>query len=150
LSEESAKSYETEQFIDRYQKIYDDLDVSNLNVSFKKMNKEELKDAGKKDKATFPITVKMDTIAGPISFDYKATLIKQETKDDENWFVQWDPGYIFPEMKDGGKVHIQTEEPKRGEILDRNKMPLATNDTVHEIGIIPEKLGDNPADMKKK
>src|SRR5699024_5029237 len=31
----------------------------------------------------------------------------------------------------------------RGEILDRNKMPLAMNDIVYEIGIIPEDLGDN-------
>src|SRR5699024_12015238 len=57
LSEESAKSYGTEQFIDRYQKIYDDLDVSNLHVSLKKLTKEEIKDACKKNKATVQITV---------------------------------------------------------------------------------------------
>lgn len=149
LSDESAETYEADQFTDRYQKIYDDLGVSNLNVSYKKMNKDELKKAKKNEKATFPITVKMDTIAGPISFDYEAAMVKQND-DDENWFLQWDPGYIFPEMKNGGQLNIQSEKPKRGEILDRNKMPLATNDTVHEIGVIPEKLDDNPDDMKEE
>ncbi|MEN1967337.1 penicillin-binding transpeptidase domain-containing protein [Lentibacillus sp. N15] len=153
LSDKSTKNYPTDQFVDRYKKIYQDLGVSDLKVSYKKLDEDKLEDAKDNGKATFPITVKMNTIAGPISFDYKASLIKEAENDDddkENWFVQWDPGYIFPEIKDGGKLNIQTEQPKRGEILDRNKMPLALNDTVHEIGVIPGKLGDNPEQMKEK
>ncbi|GGB55145.1 penicillin-binding transpeptidase domain-containing protein [Virgibacillus dakarensis] len=150
LSAKSAEKYSTEQFVDRYKKIYKDLGISDLKVSFKKLGEEKLESAMDKGKATFPITVKMNTIAGPISFDYKATLVKEGEDDKENWFVQWDPGFIFPEIKDGGEIGIQTEVPKRGEILDRNKMPLAINDIAYEIGIIPEKLGDNPEAMKKK
>src|SRR5699024_581623 len=48
------------------------------------------------------------------------------------------------ELKDGGEIHLETTEARRGEILDRNRMPLAINDTVYEIGIIPEELGNNP------
>lgn len=150
LSDKSTETYKSEQFVDRYKKIYKDLGVTDLQVTYKKLSKKELKDAKKNGKATFPITVKMNTIAGPISFDYQATLVKEEKNDEENWFVQWDPGYIFPQMKDGGKIHIQTKEPKRGEIRDRNKMPLALNDTISEIGIIPNKMGDNPDQMKEK
>src|SRR5699024_6142010 len=61
---------------------------------------------------------------------------------EENWFVKWDPGFIFPEIRDGAEIRVETTEPKRGEILDRNRMPLAINDTVSEVGIVPEKLGD--------
>lgn len=150
LADKSAEAYPTDQFVDRYKKIYKDLGISDLQVSYKKLSEDNLKDAMDNGKATFPMTVKMNTIAGPISFDYKATLVKEGEDDKENWYVQWDPGFIFPEMKDGGEIGIQTETPKRGEILDRNKMPLAINDIVYEVGIIPGKLGDNPDAMKKK
>src|SRR5699024_4269698 len=41
------------------------------------------------------------------------------------------------------EIHLETTEARRGEILDRNRMPMAINDTVYEIGIIPEELGNN-------
>src|SRR5699024_12365816 len=43
---------------------------------------------------------------------------------------------------DGGKLSISTVEPVRGDILDRNDMPLALNDTTYEIGIIPNNFSD--------
>src|SRR5690625_6609692 len=89
----------------------------------------------------------MESMAGPIEFTYDATLVLNEDKDQSSWDVDWDPGYIFPEIKDGGKISIRTDLPVRGEILDRNKMPLAMNDIVYEIGIVPANLGDD-ADRK--
>src|SRR5699024_7562939 len=90
-----------------------------------------------------PFTLSMDTIAGEITFDYVATLVLEGESEDENdadWHLIWDPGYIFPPLKDGGEVKIQTSKPARGEILDRNKMPLAMNDLVYEVGIVPGNL----------
>ncbi|MGY0693511.1 penicillin-binding transpeptidase domain-containing protein [Virgibacillus sp. FSP13] len=150
ISNKSAEKYPTEKFVDRYKKIYQDLGISDLKVSYKKLSEKKLESAMDKGKATFPITVKMQSIAGPISFDYKATLVKEGEDDKENWYVQWNPGFIFPAIKDGGKIGIDTVAPKRGEILDRNKMPLAINDIAYEIGVIPEKLGNNSDAMKKK
>src|SRR5699024_11311882 len=94
----------------------------------------------KEGKASIPFQVEMDSIAGPISFQYNATLVKEENnEEEETWFVKWDTGFIFPELKDGGKIGIETTPPARGEILDRNKMPLALNDTVREIGVVPDR-----------
>lgn len=151
LTSESKEKYATEQFADRYKKIYEDLNITDLEVNYAPLDEEEQKKAMKEGKVTIPITAEMDSIAGPISFDYKATLVQEEDEDDEkDWFLDWEPGLIFPEMKNGGKITIQTEEAKRGEILDRNKMPLAMNDTVWEIGIIPEDLGSDAEKTKEK
>ncbi|WP_099159859.1 penicillin-binding transpeptidase domain-containing protein [Virgibacillus ndiopensis] len=150
LTKKSTDAYPTEEFVDRYKKIYSDLGVSDLKVTYEKLDEESLKSAMDEGKATFPFSVEMQTIAGPISFDYQATLIQEGEEDNKNWYVQWDPGFIFPAIKDGGEIRFQTESPKRGEIFDRNQQALAKNDIVYEIGIVPERLGDDPEQMKKK
>ncbi|QKY69959.1 penicillin-binding transpeptidase domain-containing protein [Lentibacillus sp. CBA3610] len=156
ITTESAETYPTEEFVDRYQTIYGDLNISNLQVTFEQLSDEEMEAAMDNGTAQFPFTVEMESIAGPISFDYEATLTKEEETSgedgeaEENWFVKWDPGFIFPEIQDSGEIGLQITEPKRGEILDRNRMPLAINDTVHEVGIIPENLGDNPEQVKQE
>ncbi|HLR52109.1 MAG TPA: penicillin-binding transpeptidase domain-containing protein [Candidatus Avamphibacillus sp.] len=151
ISSDAKKEYSTEEFVDRYKKIYKDLAISNLNVTFEKLPDEDIKKAMKEGKASIPFQVEMDSIAGPISFQYNATLVKEENnEEEETWFVKWDTGFIFPELKDGGKIGIETTPPARGEILDRNKMPLALNDTVREIGVVPEELGNNPEESKQQ
>ncbi|HLR62355.1 MAG TPA: penicillin-binding transpeptidase domain-containing protein [Lentibacillus sp.] len=154
ITSKSEETYPTEEFVDRYKSIYSDLNISGLEVSFEKLSEEQMETAMDKGTAQFPFTVEMESIAGPISFDYEATLIREESEGSEdsekNWFVKWDPGFIFPKIKGGADISLETTEPKRGEILDRNRMPLALNDTVNEIGIVPEKLGNNPKQAKQK
>ncbi|GGK02923.1 penicillin-binding protein 3 [Lentibacillus kapialis] len=154
ITSKSEETYPTEKFVDRYKTIYGDLNISDLEVSYKKLSEDQMETAMDKGTAQFPFTVKMESIAGPISFDYEATLIRETSGEDdeseENWFVKWDPGFIFPEIKDGAEIRLETTEPKRGEILDRNRMPLALNDMVNEVGIVPEKLGDDPEQAKQK
>ncbi|WP_010532102.1 penicillin-binding transpeptidase domain-containing protein [Lentibacillus jeotgali] len=153
ISSNSEETYPTEDFVDRYENIYSDLNISSLQVSFENLSEEQMETAMDEGTAQFPFTVEMESIAGPISFDYEATLIREESGEDdsdENWFVKWNPGFIFPEIKDGADIRLETTEPKRGEILDRNRMPLALNDTVNEVGIVPEKLGDDPKQAKQE
>lgn len=40
------------------------------------------------------------------------------------------------------KVSISVDEAVRGEIVDRNKSPLAANGTLYQLGVIPGQLGD--------
>ncbi|WP_237049323.1 NTF2-like N-terminal transpeptidase domain-containing protein [Lentibacillus amyloliquefaciens] len=154
LTSQAAETYPTEDFVDRYQTIYNDLTISDLNITFEDLSEDQMETAMEKGTAQFPFTVEMESSAGPITFDYKATLIREEVSSseetEENWFVKWDPGFIFPEIKDGGEIALEISEPKRGEILDRNRMPLAINDNVQEVGVVPEDLGENPEETIQK
>ncbi|RKQ35592.1 penicillin-binding transpeptidase domain-containing protein [Oceanobacillus halophilus] len=149
FSSKTKSAFSDEDSIHRKQKIYEDLEVTNLEVSFNPLEDEELEKAMEDGLATIPFNVKMQTFGGPISFDYEATLTQEGEEDDENWYVQWDPGFIFPDLKDGGQIGIRTTEPSRGEILDRNQMPLALNDEVYLVEIVPEKLENPKASVKE-
>lgn len=144
LTDEAAETYSTDDFIDRYEKIYGDLDVDDLQISYEDLDEEALDEAMENEGASVSFSVEMETIGGPIDFDYEAPLIKEgETEDEEaKWYVDWDPGFIFPELKDGGDIDMIFYSPERGEIYDRDDEPLATNDTVHEIVIVPEQMED--------
>lgn len=52
-------------------------------------------------------------------------------------------------MTKDSKVRMQTTEPKRGEIYDRNGKGLATNGKASEIGIVPEKLDETAPQTKE-
>ncbi|MFD2044967.1 penicillin-binding transpeptidase domain-containing protein [Ornithinibacillus salinisoli] len=151
LTPETQQEYAVDEMVDRYTKIYEDLKISDLNISYTKLSEEELEIALEEGTATLPFTAEMNSMAGPISFEYEATLeLQGEEEEEMKWYVNWDPGFIFPEIKDGGEIRITTTDPIRGEILDRNQMPLAINDMVWEVGIVPAWLGDNEEQNKEK
>jgi hypothetical protein len=72
----------------------------------------------------------------------EAILMKEETEEGHDWYIKWNSTYIFPQLKEGQKVRVASSEPVRGEILDRNGVPLAQNGKVYEVGIEPGNLGD--------
>lgn len=151
ISTDARDEFPPEQFIDRYNKIYEDLNITDLNITYNELSEEELEIAFEEGEATLPFTVTMESVAGPIDFEYEATLIQEgEEEEDKEWFISWDSGFIFPALKDGGEIRFQTSKPMRGEILDRNRMPLAINDLVYEVGIVPGKLGDNEEQQKEE
>ena len=150
VSSSAAENFPAEEYVDRYAKIYEDLNISDLAITFEKLSEEQLEAAMEEGTATIPFHVEMESIAGPITFDYEAALTQEGEEEEKNWFVEWNPGFIFPQMKDGGKIRFHTTEPARGEILDRNKMPLAMNGPIYEIGIVPESLGADPELSKEK
>ena len=157
VTEESKDKYPTDQFIDRYEKIYKDLNIENISITFNELTEEQMEKALEEGTVTLPINVEMDSIADEITFRYDITLKQgqvDEDEDEENhevlWEIEWDPGFIFPPLREGGEIALRTTEPKRGEILDRNKMPLAINDVVYEIGIVPGELGDHAEQEKQQ
>lgn len=143
LTPESMEIYGEEGFIDRYKKIYNDLGIEIKDIQTETNIDEQIDKIREAGKGTIEFSVDMETIAGAIQFEYEATLLRVEQKEedaDEQWNINWDPGFIFPQLKDDGEIRLYTESPERGEIIDRNKMPLAMNDLVYEVGIVPELL----------
>ncbi|MFD0826536.1 penicillin-binding transpeptidase domain-containing protein [Neobacillus sp. M.A.Huq-85] len=144
LSTSAKKSISKEEFTSRYEKIYKDLQITDLKVNFKKPKEDKQAD---EEKATYSFDAKMNSVAGPISFTYKAKLNKEEKDDKKNWYVDWNTGFIFPKLQKGDKIGLSTTSPERGEILDRNGNGLAVNGDVIEVGVVPGKMGDKKAQI---
>ncbi|WP_273833554.1 penicillin-binding transpeptidase domain-containing protein [Guptibacillus sedimenti] len=138
LSPATKKSISEDEFVERYQSIYGDVEVEDLSVTFKKPEEEpEPNDNGE---VTFPFSVSMQTLAGEVSFDNEATLTLTEGEDADSYGVNWDPSFIFKELEEGDQVTIRSSVPVRGEITDRNGDGLAVNGTVKQIGVVPQAI----------
>lgn len=140
LSSEIKNKVKKDEFVSRYKKIYQDIEVKNLKVSFPKPDEEVKPD--KKGEVKFPFQVSMETIAGNISFENEAVLKKEKTDDGEDWKIKWNPSYIFSQLDEGEEVSIQSTIPIRGQIFDRNGKGLAINGQLYEIGVVPGKMAD--------
>lgn len=138
LTEGSKGVISKEDFTNRYQKIYEDLQITDLKITFKKPEEEEL--AKDQDSVTYDFSASMNSTAGEIQFTHKAKMKKEERDKENNWYVDWNTTYIFPELKDGDKIGISTVKPKRGQIFDRADNPLAMNGQVYEVGVVPGKM----------
>lgn len=146
LTEETKELYPTEEFIERYEKIYKDLQIKDLTIDISSTDYND-----ENSSVTFPLDISMDSVAGPIEFSEEITLESFIDKEEEidSWLVEWNPNLIFPELADGGKIRVETTEPNRGEILDRNDMPLAINDIAYEVGIVPENFSNKDAEIEQ-
>ena len=139
LSTTAQATVSKEDFVSRYEKIYSDLGIQDLTISFVEPE-EEAKD--KENSIHYPFSASMESVAGKIEFDHSATLIKETKNDNENWYMDWDTTYIFPKLGEGDKIGLSGTQAKRGEIQDRNGQPLAMNGMVYEVGIVPRNMGE--------
>ena len=137
LTEGSKETFPQEAFDERQQQLIGDLGIENLEVSYTAEEDAEWDEA---EPAEFPLSVKMETLAGPVEFEQTVSLIHEEQEDGENWFVEWDPSLIFKDLEAGDEVAVQTEASERGEIVDREGRGLAINGTGYNLGVVPERL----------
>jgi penicillin-binding protein 3 len=138
LSEKAKDSISKEDFVSRYNKIYKDLEIDELKVSYNQPEEEQEHE----ENAELPFSAKMNSAAGPIEFDHNATLIKEEREEETNWYVDWNTTYIFPELGAGDKISFKNVQAERGSILDRAGNGLAINGTAVQVGVVPGKLGE--------
>ncbi|MEW8971092.1 MAG: penicillin-binding transpeptidase domain-containing protein [Mesobacillus sp.] len=138
LSEKAKDSISKEEFVSRYNKIYKDLEINELKVSYKQPKEEQEHE----ENAELPFSAKMNSVAGPIAFDHNATLVKEEREKETNWYVDWNTTYIFSELEAGDKISFKNVQAERGSILDRAGNGLAINGTAVQIGVVPGELGE--------
>ena len=70
-------------------------------------------------------------------------LIFAPTRRQPTWVVDWSPDLIFSGLASRGNlVHRFVEVPERGEILDRNGIPFATQGEIAVIGISHDLITD--------
>lgn len=149
-TEESNEFYTKEEFVERLSKIYGDLEITDLKVTFKDPAEEITEETME---AVVPFTVSMNSMAGPIEFNHEAKMIKipaEEEDEKDDWLIEWDHGFIFEGMEPEHKVRFSTVPGSRGEILDRNGNGLAINGEVFEVGLVPEQIEGQENEVKSK
>ena len=132
LSSESQKSYDQQTFVERNQNIYEGIEASDFQIEVTDETDNEL-----------TYNVKMNTIAGEVTFENKTTI--------EDGKIVWDDSFIFPDLTQNDRVRVSEDEAIRGQILDRNGKMLAGQGEAYSVGLVRGKLnGENDYDQLAK
>lgn len=147
LALDTKKKMTKAAFISRYETIYNGMEANHVQVKDTSMGRESIT---KNEELHLPYQVSMNTVAGPLTFTHKLTMVRENQSGKKDWYIKWNESLIFPSMKEKDKVRVQTILPQRGEIVDRNGILLATTGVAYEVGLIPEKWEKNSDDQKQK
>lgn len=129
LSSESQKSYDQQTFVERNQNIYEGIEASDFQIEVTDETDNEL-----------TYNVKMNTIAGEVTFENKTTI--------EDGKIVWDDSFIFPDLTQNDRVRVSEDEAIRGQILDCNGKMLAGQGEAYSVGLVRGKLnGENDYDQ---
>jgi penicillin-binding protein 2 len=66
-------------------------------------------------------------------------LLKNESG---GWKIAWDGPSVLPELENGNRLVMHSEWPARGNVLDRNGLPLASETEMVDIGVVPGEIAD--------
>lgn len=132
LSKDTKKNISKEKFVTRNKNIYEGIDAKNINID--KMEEED---------SVLSYQMKMDTIAGKLSFTHKVDMVKE----DGSYKINWKDDLIFPHLDASDNVRVQELPAVRGDITDRNGGILATQGTLYQVGLVPGELSDKTASI---
>lgn len=146
-----------EQFVEKYNAIYSGMEVTAIKAELKpKVNEETTDGTGNENKNQnqnpdayeVDYSLQLTTFLGEVDETHTLKLVREELEEGGKvWRINWKPSMILTDMVKGSKVRVKTLFPERGDIVDREGLPLATKGNIYEWGIIPEKLGENPEPM---
>lgn len=143
LDETSKAKNLKETFVSRNQNIYEGIQAQNFQLQIRG------EDEGTDGEVLVSYQVKMDTVAGQISFSNQ-TSFQPDEREKGQYGLYWEDSMIFPELTSSDKVQVSANEAKRGRILDRNGVVLAGEGTASSVGLVPGEMSeDADKDIKK-
>ncbi len=125
LSDAARDTISEDDFVARYQAIYDRATITNVVVT---LGTDPL--AADADAVPFNAAF-TSTALGEFDQDNTLPLVQQNGV----WTVDWTPSAIFDGLDDDGCVDLQSDPTERGRILDRNGEILARDDFFDIIGV---------------
>jgi penicillin-binding protein 2 len=132
----AAKAKDPEDaFVKRHQAIMDGATVNTLQFSYPPMR--EPAQAADRFDASFTAVYKTARF-GDITEQNTLSLVFEENE----WRVDWTPAVIFRDLTGDRKVETFYEDPTRGNIVDRNGKPLAVQEKLPTVGVVPGQLKD--------
>ena len=121
-----------------YQSSFNEMQVNDVEVTDVVFNENESDDV-----MEFSYVLNFVTPIGTMEkLPYSATLTKGA---EEEFFVDWQPNLVLPDMEPGDVVEAQFEKGERGKIVDRDGDPLATAGVWMRAGLYPGALGEEDA-----
>ncbi|WP_161901438.1 penicillin-binding transpeptidase domain-containing protein [Candidatus Enterococcus willemsii] len=132
LTDNSIKKngYTNQEILQKYQAIFSAIGATDVKASDVEVTK-----ADKGFKLSYHLS--LETTFGRLEdLAYDTTI-----QVDEDSKIDWSPSLIFPKMTGKDKVSVQEDPATRGEIVDRNGKPLATQREFQQLGLNPSKLG---------
>ncbi|WP_195940408.1 penicillin-binding transpeptidase domain-containing protein [Romboutsia sp. 1001713B170131_170501_G6] len=130
ISNKSKEEISFEEFTDRYKNIYSAINVEDIKVDVKEIDKD----------LNIIAYMSMNTIAGKLDYD---NLNINLVKEDNRYKIIWDESLILPNMKKGDLIRVKNIKATRGKILDRNDEELAVDSNVNSVYIHPEVFNKN-------
>ena len=130
---ETKQKLSKEDFVARNKNIYEGIAASDIKIQVK-----TVENSGDSTKINYETT--MNTLCGELEFPNSITMTREIGKD---YMVKWNSNVIFPDLTDNDKIRVKTIKSKRGDIIDRNGIKLATDSLSANVGIIPGNLGDD-------
>ncbi|MBM6614380.1 penicillin-binding transpeptidase domain-containing protein [Desemzia sp. RIT804] len=127
--------YTREQLTELYQTTFDEMQISNVEVTNFLFNENETD-----DRYEFSYQLNLTSPIGTVEeLAYSSFLTKDA---DGEFTVDWNPNLILPGMEPGDTVDAQFSKGERGNILDRDGDPLAIAGTWLQAGLHPSLLGE--------
>lgn len=143
-SERNKSKISMEEFINKYMNIHDRI---NADIMETNINSPVVYDPVDPNRSVIPYSIKIGTSAGEISYESNVPMVKENS---ENWKVEWSSRLIFPELEEGNTVAVRLLKGKRGEIRDKNGLPIAINGKMANVGVVPERFSENINETKEK
>ncbi len=128
LTTESKNQISEEDLSTKYKEIYDELDISNIQINDMKTEKID------KNNSKIIYTTKINSLYGEFSFENTVSLKKQ---DDKKYYIMWDYSMIYPNLAKTDKIDIEKDPAKRGSLIDRNGVLLAGSGYISSVGLVP-------------
>jgi penicillin-binding protein 2 len=135
LSPASRAAIDGVSFYQRYQNAFTSATVLTVTTQLQAALQEN-------DQAQVSFQLSLDTaLAGTLITDTVMSLSLHE----EQWWVDWDAGLIWPQLAGGHYFWMERDTPVRANIYDRAGLGLATEGTIVTIGVIPGQIEDENA-----
>ena len=141
LTEESKEKISIETMKNRYEDFYKKARIEKKDSENLIVKREDFFSANAKYRINFN-----STDFGEKNYEYTMNLKRKSLI---NWKIKWNYNLIFPEMTEKSEFVREIILPKRGEIFDRNKNPLAVKGEVVEVGIQAAKVEDQKILIEK-
>ena len=128
LSTESKTEISEEDLTKKYKEVYNELGVSNTQISDVQTQKIDINNA----KITYKTN--LQSIYGNINYLNTISLVKEA---DKKYYIDWDYNVIYPELQKEDKIVIKKNKAKRGSLIDRNGRLLAGSGYIASVGLVP-------------